>query len=84
MFHFELGNAGPEAIHYIMGDSSVKVKFPLSSFLRLEERENGNDEAEVSIDPTSISFPPNKRKTSLPCSESKLCAGATWITYLSI
>ena len=48
-----------------MGDSSVKVKFPLSSFLRLEERENGNDEAEVevSIDPTSISFPPNKPVT---------------------
>ena len=47
-----------------MGDSSVKVKFPLSSFLRLEERENGNDEAEVevSIDPHKHLLPPEQEE----------------------
>ena len=45
---------------------AAQQKFPLSFLLRLEERENGNDEAEVevSVDPTSIYFPPNKTVTA--------------------
>ena len=45
-----------------MGGPTTEVSFPLRKFLGLENREQGTDDAEISlsIDPASISFIENK------------------------
>ena len=60
--HVELSRDGPSATNLVVGGANKIVKFPLSSFLHLEDRESGNDEAlvELVINPPSITFPANK------------------------
>lgn len=60
--HVELNRDGPSATNLVVGGANKIVKFPISSFLHLEDRESGNDEAlvELVINPPSINFPANK------------------------
>ena len=60
--HVELNRDGPSATNLVLGGANKIVKFPISSFLHLEDRESGNDEAlvELVINPPSINFPANK------------------------
>ena len=60
--HVELSHDGPSATNLVVGKANKTVKFPLSIFLHLENRESRNDEAlvELVINPPTISFPPNK------------------------
>ena len=60
--HAELMPDGAYVISPLVGGANQTVKFPLSNFLHLEDRESGTDNAqvEVVIVPSAISFPANK------------------------
>ena len=60
--HAELMPNGSYVISPLVGGANQTVKFPLSNFLHLEDRESGNDNAqvEVTIIPSAINFPANK------------------------
>ena len=60
--HAELMPDGAYAISPLVGGANQTVKFPLSNFLHLEDRESGTDNAqvEVVIVPSAINFPANK------------------------
>ena len=60
--HMELAPEGPNAINLVVGGASNTVKFPLPTFLHLEDRESRRDEAQVElvINPPAINFPANK------------------------
>ena len=54
--------AGLSSYDIILGGAEFTAKFQLNKFLNLEDRINGNDEAEVvmKIKPTAVTFIPNK------------------------
>ena len=60
--HAELLADGSYVISPLIGGVDQTVRFPVSSFLHLEDRESGSDNAqvEVVIVPSAIDFPPNK------------------------
>ena len=57
-----LNRAGMSQYDIILGGAEITAKFQLSRFLNLEDRINGNDEAEVvmKIKPSAVVFIPNK------------------------
>ena len=60
--HAELRPDGSYVINPLIGGANQTVRFPLSRFLNLEDRESGNDTAQVEVVmvPSAINFPPNK------------------------
>ena len=59
-------HCGVGAFNLIIGGADIKVKFPLKNLLQLEDRESGDDMAEVKLEmkPSAINFPPNKCVTN--------------------
>ena len=60
--HTTWAPGGVCGFRFLMGGPTTEVSFPLRKFLGLENREQGTDDAEISlsIDPASISFIENK------------------------
>ena len=60
--HIEWAPGGLSKYEILIGGPQTNVNFPLKSFLGLEARDQGADDAEVSFtfDPSSVIFMPNK------------------------
>ena len=63
--HMELERGGVTTFNIIVGGQVILAKFPIKRFLNMEDRDNGSDEALVTlkIDPSAIAFPPGKTVT---------------------
>ena len=57
---------GVAGFHFVLGGMDISAKFQLGNLFHLEDRENGNDELEVTVKviPSALDFPPNKSVTA--------------------
>ena len=83
-----LSRAGLSSYDIILGGAEFTAKFQLNKFLNLEDRINGNDEAEVvmKIKPAAVTFISNKSVSawqpisSFPETHVTQGAGVDWTT----
>ena len=83
-----LSHAGLSSYDIILGGAEFTAKFQLNKFLNLEDRINGNDEAEVvmKIKPAAVTFLTNKSVSawqpisSFPETHVTQGAGVDWNT----
>ena len=71
--HVTWSRGGATSYCFLTGGPRTEVKVPLSSFLGLENRERGPNEAELffTFDPASIEFMDNKSVTDWTCIKSR-------------